>query len=312
MPLQKLSVLFFCFIALTNCAQENEQQPTPAKPSFDAEKKHSENQNNDTLKTPYTLSDYLSNNKRLNTYVDSVMGTLDEKSIIAQLIMPAAGKYGKPKITIDGLIKDQLIGGILMLNGTKQEFTSLIAEFNQDNIDYDNLPFLYSADAEPSLVNRKIIGSTPVKKANEIDSIQGVTSVAKTISKDLNDIGINYNFAPVVDMSKNSTVGYRGFGKKPENKEMVQKRTSFNHSPSNAQRLVTGTPKSRITRAPPSSGRSMIKPAWTTSPPRRSISLIPAAAVPPVAMRSSISKIFAPALIASSCISIVAVPYSRA
>jgi len=217
MPLQKLSVLFFCFIALTNCAQENEQQPTPAKPSIDAEKKHSENQNNDTLKTPYTLSDYLSNNKRLNTYVDSVMGTLDEKSIIAQLIMPAAGKYGKPKITIDGLIKDQLIGGILMLNGTKQEFTSLIAEFNQDNIDYDNLPFLYSADAEPSLVNRKIIGSTPVKKANEIDSIQGVTSVAKTISKDLNDIGINYNFAPVVDMSKNSTVGYRGFGKKPEN-----------------------------------------------------------------------------------------------
>ena len=57
--------------------------------------------------------------------------------------------------------------------------------------------------------------SKMVKKANEIDSISEVTSVANTISKDLNDIGINYNFSPVIDMSKNSTVGYRGFGKIP-------------------------------------------------------------------------------------------------
>jgi len=206
MNLQKLSVLLFCFIALSNCAQENDQKSSPIKSNM-----------SDSIRKSYALGDYLSESEQLNKYVDSVIGTLDEKAIIAQLIMPAAGKYGKSKTTIDGLIKDQLIGGILMLNGTKKEFTSLIAEFNQDNIDYGNLPFLYSADAEPSLVNRKITGSTPVKKANEIDSLQGVTHVAETISKDLNDIGINYNFAPVVDMSKNSTVGYRGFGKDPIN-----------------------------------------------------------------------------------------------
>jgi len=206
MNLQKLSVLLFCFIALSNCAQENDQKSSPIKSNM-----------SDSIRKSYALGDYLSESEQLNKYVDSVIGTLDEKAIIAQLIMPAAGKYGKSKTTIDGLIKDQLIGGILMLNGTKKEFTSLIAEFNQDNIDYGNLPFLYSADAEPSLVNRKITGSTPVKKANEIDSIQGVTDVANAISKDLNDIGINYNFAPVVDMSKNSTVGYRGFGKDPIN-----------------------------------------------------------------------------------------------
>lgn len=217
MTFQKLSVLLFCFIALSNCAQENDQKSSPIKSNISDKVDFSAKKVSDTIRKSYRLSDYLSENEELNTYVDSVMGTLDEKSIIAQLIMPAAGKYGKPKTTIDGLIKDQLIGGILMLNGTKQEFTSLITEFNQDNIDYGNLPFLYSADAEPSLVNRKIIESTPVKKANEIDSIQGVTDVANAISKDLNDIGINYNFAPVVDMSKNSTVGYRGFGKKPEN-----------------------------------------------------------------------------------------------
>jgi beta-N-acetylhexosaminidase len=67
------------------------------------------------------------------------------------------------------------------------------------------------------LVNRKIIGSAPVKKANELISIEEVNSVAATISKDLNAIGINYNFSPVVDMSANQTVGFRSFGAKPEN-----------------------------------------------------------------------------------------------
>ena len=61
------------------------------------------------------------------------------------------------------------------------------------------------------------MGSTPVKKANEIDSIQEVESVTQKISDDLNKIGINYNFSPVVDMSPNATVGYRSFGKNPEN-----------------------------------------------------------------------------------------------
>ncbi len=211
MTITKLNVLFFCLLVLSNCAQENESNSLQSKSNTIS---HIQKANRHSL---FSLNDYLNNNELLDQYVDSVYESLDEKVLIAQLIMPAVGKYGQSKETIDGLIKDQLIGGVLMLNGTKKEFTSLITGFNQDNIKYGNLPFLYSADAEPSLVNRKIIGSTLVKKANEIDSIQGVTQVAKTISKDLNDIGINYNFAPVVDMSKNSTVGYRGFGKKPKN-----------------------------------------------------------------------------------------------
>jgi predicted Rossmann-fold nucleotide-binding protein len=45
---------------------------------------------------------------------------------------------------------------------------------------------------------------------------------------------------------------------------------------------------------PPSSGRSMMKAQPTISPPSRSISLIPASAVPPVASRSSTSSTFSP------------------
>ena len=206
MSISKTPVFLFCMVLLSNCAQEPQEQQTITKELH---------QNN---KLPlFSLDDYLTEDPTLEHYVDSIYSTLDDKALVAQLIMPAVGRYGQTLETINGLIKDQLIGGILMLNGTKEEFTGWIKDFNQSNIKYGNLPFLYSADAEPSLVNRKIMGSALVKKANEIDSIKEVIVVANTISKDLNDIGINYNFSPVVDMSPNKTVGYRSFGKNPEN-----------------------------------------------------------------------------------------------
>ncbi|NVK64220.1 MAG: glycoside hydrolase family 3 protein [Flavobacteriales bacterium] len=56
-----------------------------------------------------------------------------------------------------------------------------------------------------------------MKKASEITSEEEVVEVTKSISNDLNEIGINYNFAPVTDQAKNKTVGYRGFGTDPKN-----------------------------------------------------------------------------------------------
>jgi beta-N-acetylhexosaminidase len=169
------------------------------------------------IQTHFELQDFLKENKDLDAAVDKVFATLDDTAIVAQLIMPAVGRLGQEKTTIDQHIKDRIIGGVLMLNGTKEGFTSWITDFEKQNKNFGNLPFLYSADAEPSLVNRKIMGSTIVKKANELKSIEEVRSCAQTISKDLNDIGINYNFSPVVDMSPNATVGFRSFGAVPAN-----------------------------------------------------------------------------------------------
>jgi beta-N-acetylhexosaminidase len=153
----------------------------------------------------------------LDKKVDSVFSTLDETAIVAQLIMPAIGKYGSPEDTIDALVEKNMIGGLLLLNGTKDQFKGWTTKFETYNKTNNHLPFLYSADAEPTLVNRKMLGSTPVKKAVEIGSLSEVTEVATTISNDLNEAGVNYNFAPVVDVSANKTVGYRGFGSQPEN-----------------------------------------------------------------------------------------------
>lgn len=169
------------------------------------------------ISTKYQLTDYLTENKQLDKDVETIFATLDDTAIVAQLLMPAVGRLGQSEATIKNHIQKRMIGGLLMLNGTKEGFTKWITDFNAMNASLGNVPFLYSADAEPSLVNRKIIGSHPVKKANEMKTIQEVAAYADTISYDLNAIGINYNFAPVVDMSPNRTVGFRSFGAIPAN-----------------------------------------------------------------------------------------------
>ena len=165
----------------------------------------------------FQLDSFLKEDKALNRKVDSIFSTLDTNSVIAQLIMPATGRLGQSEETITGLLNDHMIGGLLLLNGTKSQFIDYVIKFNEMNKKAGNLPFLYSADAEPSLVNRKIIGSTPVPKANSVETLIEVIKLANTISNDLNEIGINYNFAPVVDLAANKTVGYRGFGSNPMN-----------------------------------------------------------------------------------------------
>lgn len=195
-----LSLLLAC----SACAQPTSVQPATAKEIKSVPK-------------VYALTDFLQEDDRLTALVDSVFETLDDTAKVAQLLMPAIGPYGEEATTIRNLVASRKIGGILLLNGTKSEFTNWVKEFNAMNARLNNLPFLYSADAEPTLFNRKIRNTTPVKKAAEMTSIEEVRDATAIISEELKAIGINYNFSPVVDMSTNKTVGYRGFGKDPEN-----------------------------------------------------------------------------------------------
>lgn len=165
----------------------------------------------------YSLDSFLTSDEQLDHLVDSVYGTLNDNSIVAQLLMPAVGRLGSPEDSILLYLKNQQIGGVLLLNGTKDQYKNWTTKFEKLNEQEGNLPFMYSADAEPSLVNRKMIGSTPVPQANQIKTLDEIYSVTKTISNDLNEVGVNYNFSPVVDVSANKTVGYRGFGSNPEN-----------------------------------------------------------------------------------------------
>jgi beta-N-acetylhexosaminidase len=193
--------IFLVSLPLLGCSQN----PSP------------ENKPEKVKQTSFELSDFLQKNQDLDDKVNLVYQKLSDSSRVAQLLMPAVGRLGLPKLEIEELTRKGMIGGVLMLNGTKTEFTNWIKNYETMNDTIGNLPFLYSADAEPSLFNRKIADAVTVKKANEIKSLEEVKQCAELISKELNAIGINYNFAPVVDMSANQTVGYRGFGANPAN-----------------------------------------------------------------------------------------------
>ncbi len=156
----------------------------------------------------FELSDFFGTNPQLDAQTNAIFDSLSPADRVAQLIMPAIGKHGQPKEKIDRLIREGKIGGLLMLNGTREEFTAWIAEYNTWNKQNGKLPFFYSADAEPSLINRKITNTPPIAKANTLKNMDEVMACAEQI--------INYNFAPVVDMSPNKTVGWRSFGHVPD------------------------------------------------------------------------------------------------
>jgi len=157
----------------------------------------------------YNLSDFFIYNEVLAQKTDSIFQTLNDTSRIGQMIIPAAGRYGKSDEYINDLIKKKYIGGVLLLNGTKEGFKSKVKSYNKTNM---GLPLLFSADAEPSLIGYKIKGTKPVKKANAMISRHEVEKYAKIICEELKYIGINYNYAPVVDLSPNKVISNRSFG----------------------------------------------------------------------------------------------------
>jgi len=208
---QQMQKIILPFLTLTILFSSCAQNSTKEKKEVHVKREQPK------VEVTFQLSDFLSDNKDLENAAEKVFKELDDTAIVAQLIMPAVGRLGQTDATIQSLIKKRMIGGVLMLNGSKTEFTKWIKNYETINDSIGNLPFLFSADAEPSLFNRKIAETPTVKKANEITSEAEVNACAELIAKELNDIGINYNFAPVVDVATNATVGYRGFGNNPKN-----------------------------------------------------------------------------------------------
>lgn len=207
-------IVLLAGFSFTACGQDLQLQ---TKEGASMQLKHRNPQPTKEKQDNFLIEDYFTTNSTIDTKVNAWVSSLSDEDKVAQLIMPAMGRLGQSEETIMKLVEEKKIGGILMLNGTKDQFTSWISKINQKNKANGATPFLYSADAEPTLFNRKITGTETVKKASEIITENDARIVAKQISKELNQIGINYNFAPVSDMASNGTVGYRGFGKDPKN-----------------------------------------------------------------------------------------------
>ncbi|MFK7786756.1 MAG: glycoside hydrolase family 3 N-terminal domain-containing protein [Crocinitomicaceae bacterium] len=188
----------------------------------------------------FSLNDFLTSNELLDHKVEEIFKRLPAGERVAQMIMPAAEMAWKEDIndedndgrvddyvrdfTRDGpsiseiprLLADRKIGGVLLLNGTKEQVDRWSRDFKAANERAGGLPLLISADAEPTLINDKIRGLPTITRAYDITSLSEVEDVATQICDIIDDYGVNYNFAPVADVAKNY-VRKRSFGKVPTN-----------------------------------------------------------------------------------------------
>ncbi|HYG52207.1 MAG TPA: glycoside hydrolase family 3 N-terminal domain-containing protein, partial [Flavobacteriales bacterium] len=164
----------------------------------------------------YTISDFLYPCEELELKVNEVFSLMTDDERVGQMIMPAAGHFGKSPEYVAGLVKQKKVGGIILLTGTKNEFKNHTNWFDSLNAGKKGVPLLFSADAELSLINMKIKGTTPVKKAFRIKSTEELSAETEKICNELAFMGIHQNFAPVADMSPNATVSLRSFGNHPD------------------------------------------------------------------------------------------------
>ena len=175
----------------------------------------SDPQKNEVKGIKFSLDDFYSSNAKLDSAVEQVFLALDGKERAGQMIITSAGTTGKPTRTVENLISKKAIGGVLLLSGEKKSLAELGKRFDSLAKVTGCLPLIFSSDAEPSLINRKIKGTQKVPNTIDLVTKSMCDSVAEIISGELLSMRIKHNFAPVLDMSPdNEAITNRTFGSK--------------------------------------------------------------------------------------------------
>ena len=135
---------------------------------------------------------------------------------------------------IDSLIDTYHIGGVIMFRSNVEQTKELIHRFQ----DSSKLPLLVSMDAEWGSNMRLSDGEQfPYQLTlGAANQIEGTKLIAQAMGAELNNLGINLSFSPVVDVNTNPNnpiIGFRSFGENPVNVAkhsvaMIQGLQSFN------------------------------------------------------------------------------------
>ena len=165
---------------------------------------------------------YLEKDSLADIWVDSIISTMNNDEKIGQLFMVAAYSNNQKnnKNHIESLIRDYKIGGIMFLQGspTKQAFlTNHYQSISQ-------VPLMIAMDAEWGVAMRldsslafpwqMTLGSIDDKLHNDL-----LYDMSVDIARQCKLIGVNINFAPVVDVNSNPNnpiINNRSFGEEPK------------------------------------------------------------------------------------------------
>ncbi|MEM6522803.1 MAG: glycoside hydrolase family 3 N-terminal domain-containing protein [Bacteroidota bacterium] len=176
------------------------------------------------LSTP-TFSQKYSAEPKAQHWVDSVLNTLNLEEKIGQLFMVAAYSSGNEQHynALEQLIENYNIGGLIFMQGGPLRQAYLTNRFQS----LSRLPLLIGMDMEWGL-GMRLDSTISFPKQMTLGAVQNehlIYEMGLEIGRQMQRLGVNVGFAPVVDINsnpKNPVIGIRSFG---ENVQEVSKRT---------------------------------------------------------------------------------------
>src|SRR5581483_12252469 len=143
--------------------------------------------------------------KNCETWADSVIKTLKPDERIAQLFMVAAysdtASHNNNIENVTKLVQDQKIGGLIFFKGTPYREAQLTNTYQS----LAKVPLLIGMDAEWGLAMR--LDSVPKfpfqMTLGAMDNDTLVYQMGAEIARECKRLGIQENFAPVVDINDN-------------------------------------------------------------------------------------------------------------
>ena len=156
-----------------------------------------------------------------HAWVDSVFNTLSQRDKVAQLFMVRAHTdLGQRYIdSVAGGVQREQLGGIVLFQGEPVRHAQVINRYQR----VSKVPLLVAFDGEWGLGMRMVDSTVSFPYQMALGAIQNealIYQMGLEIAKDFKRLGLNVNFAPVVDINnnpRNPVINFRSFGEDKQN-----------------------------------------------------------------------------------------------
>lgn len=158
--------------------------------------------------------------KKANNWVENTYKSLSQDEKLGQLFIVALyTNKGEDYIdNVRNLVKNEKLGGLILMQDDAAKHINLLNEFQG----YSKVPLLIGMDAEWGLYQR-IATAHKFPWAMTLGAIQNkklISEMSAKIAEDAKRMGVNWDFAPSVDVNtnpENPIIGNRSFGSEVEN-----------------------------------------------------------------------------------------------
>lgn len=158
--------------------------------------------------------------KKANQWVEEMYSSMSQKDKLGQLFIVALyTNKGEDYIqNVRNIVENEQIGGLILMQDDAAREINLVNEFQRKS----KVPLMIGMDAEWGIFQR-IAAAHKFPWAMTLGAIQDkdlIKQMAAKIAEDCQRMGINWNFAPVVDVNTNPNnpiIGNRSFGSEVSN-----------------------------------------------------------------------------------------------